>query len=60
MQQKDDTKVNREVTERTVKIIDSKYEKANLEEIYQPAHQLYAKEKVILLNLLKDIEDLFY
>ena len=60
MQQKDDTKVNREVTERTVKIIDSKYEKANLEEIYQPEHQLYAKEKVILLNLLKDIEDLFY
>ena len=48
-----ETKVTREETERIDKIIDSKYKKANLDKITQSAHQLYVKEKVMLLHLLK-------
>ena len=54
IQQADNPRVEREVTERIVKNIDSKYEKANLEEISQSAHQLDTKEQVVILNLLKD------
>ena len=55
-----ETKVTREAIERTVKIIDIKYEKSNLEEIYQSAHQLDTKEQVMFLHLIKDFEELFY
>ena len=60
MPQTSETKVTREATERTVKIIDIKYEKSNLEEIYQSAHQLDTKEQVMFLHLIKDFEELFY
>ena len=52
-------RVTRESTEGVVKIIDSKYEKSNLKNSSQSAHQLYAKEKIMLLHLLKYFEDLF-
>ena len=60
MPQTSETKVTREATERTVKIIDIKYEKSNLEEIYQSAHQLDTKEQVMFLHLIKDFKELFY
>ena len=59
MQRTSDPTVTTEATEIIVKILDNKYKKANLEEIYQSSHQLYAKEKVILLHLLKDFEYIF-
>ena len=52
-------KVTQEATERVVKILDSTYEKANLEEIVDNAHQLDATQKSQLLDLLVDFEDLF-
>ncbi len=52
-------KVTQEATERVVKILDSTYEKANLEEIVDNAHQLDATQKSQLLDLLVDFEDQF-
>ena len=52
-------KVATEETEIIVKIIESKYEKANLEDISQSAHQVYVKEKFVLLHFIKDLEYLF-
>jgi hypothetical protein len=48
-----------QATERAVKILDSTYEKANLEEIAANAVDLDKDEKELLLSLLKDFEDLF-
>ena len=59
MQMTTDTKVTRESTEVIVKIMDSKHDKANLEDIAQSAHQLYMKEKIMHLHLLKYFEELF-
>ena len=59
MQRTADTKVTKEATEIIVEFIDSKYKKANLEEISQSAHQLDATEQVVLPHLLKYFEDLF-
>ena len=52
-------KVTRRATDRMVKILDSKYEKANLEEIAAAAHQLTDSEQQMLYKLLKEYEDLF-
>ena len=43
IKRKSATRVTRETTERIVKIIDSKYEKANVERISQSTHKLDAK-----------------
>ena len=48
-----------EATNQVVKILDSHYEKANLEEVVQNAHSLNSKQKQQLFQLLKDFEDLF-
>ena len=53
VQQTSDPKVTREATGKIVKCLDSKYEKANLKEISQPAHQLDTKDEVMLLHLIK-------
>lgn len=52
-------KATREATERVVKILDSKYEKANLEEIAENAKNLNREQKRLLLKLLKQFEPLF-
>ena len=52
----DETQVTREATERIVKVIDNKYEKANLKYIAQYIHQLYEKEQVMLPHLLNYFE----
>jgi len=46
-------------TDRAVRILDSNYQAADLDEIVENANQLNSKEKALLLNLLKDFEDLF-
>ena len=49
-----------EATERIVKILDSKYEKADLDKVAANAEQLLDKhQQRKLLLLLKDVEDLF-
>ena len=48
-----------EATERIVKILDSKYEKADLDEVAANAEQLNKPQQRKLLSLLKDFEDLF-
>ena len=55
-----DTKVTREATEIIVKILGIKYEKYNLKEISQSAHQLDTKEQVVMIHLLKGFQYLFY
>ena len=42
-----------------VKILDSKYEKANLNKIVEAANNLDANQKQMLLKLLKQYETLF-
>ena len=48
-----------QATEGAVKILDSTYEKANLEDIAANAANLDKEEKELLLTLLKDFEELF-
>ena len=50
----------REATERVVKILDSKYEKANLNEIVANAKNLEKDQKKMLLKLLKQYKTLFF
>ena len=52
-------KSTKEATERVVKILDSKYEKANLKEIVANAKNLDEDQKHMLLKLLKQYETLF-
>ena len=52
-------KSTKEATERVVKILDSKYEKANLDEIVANAKNLDEDQKQMLLKLLKQYEILF-
>ena len=47
------------IAERIVKILDSKYEKADLDEVAANAEQLNKPQRRKLLSLLKDFEDLF-
>ena len=49
----------REATERIVRILDSKYEKADLEQVAANAEDLDENQQKKLLSLLKDFEDLF-
>ena len=49
----------REATERVVKILDSKYEKANLNNIVEGARNLDKDQKQMLLKLLKQYKTLF-
>ena len=49
----------KEATDRVVKILDSKYEKANLNKIVEDANNLDANQKQMLLKLLKQYETLF-
>ena len=48
-----------QATEGAVKILDSTYEKANLEDIAANAANLDKEEKELLLTFLKDFEELF-
>ena len=48
----------REATERVVRILDSNYAKANLEEVSEAATNLTEAERSMLLDLLKEFEDL--
>ena len=52
-------KATREETERVTKILDSNYEKANLEEVVQNATSLNREQKRKLLKTLKKFESLF-
>ena len=47
-----------EATEQTVKILDSTYEKTDLEQVVNTS-QLNSEERTLLLRLLEDFEDLF-
>jgi hypothetical protein len=50
----------RNATERTTRILDAKYEKANLKELVdQECRHLNNKEKELLLKLLLEYETLF-
>jgi hypothetical protein len=49
----------KEATERIVRILDSKYEKADLEQVAANAEDLDENQQKKLLSLLKDFEDLF-
>ena len=49
----------KEATERVVKILDSKYEKANLNEIVEGAKNLNKNQKQMLLKLLMQYKTLF-
>ena len=46
-------------TERAIKILDSNYKAADLDEIVRNAEQLDDEQKAKLLVLLKDFEDVF-
>ena len=48
-----------EATERTVKILDSTYEKADLNQVADNTTQLNNDERTQLLGLLEDFEELF-
>ena len=50
----------RENTKRIMKILDSTYMKADLEQLVANTSQLNAEERILLLSLLKDFKDLFY
>ena len=52
-------KATKEATERVVKILDSKYEKADLNKIVDNANNLNRQQKRKLLKLLKQCETLF-
>ena len=52
-------KSTKEATERVVKILDSKYEKVNLNEIVANAKNLDEDQKQMLLKLLKQYKTLF-
>ena len=52
-------KATKEATERVVKILDSKYEKADLNKIVDDANNLNRQQKQKLLKLLKQFETLF-
>ena len=52
-------KSTREATERAIKILDSKYEKADLNKIVDNAENLNQTQKQMLLQLLKQYEALF-
>ena len=52
-------KTTKEATERVVKILDSKYEKANLNKIVEGAKNLDKDQKQILLKLLMQYKTLF-
>ena len=43
-----------------LKILDSTYEKADLKQVVANASYLNAEERYLLLNLIEDLEDLFY
>ena len=58
IKQMSEPRVTREVTE-LIFLIYNRYEKSNLKEIPQSAHQLHGKEQVMILCLLKDFKDLF-
>ena len=49
----------REYTEGIVKILENTYAKVDLKQVVDNAIQLNAKERTMLLILLKDFEDLF-
>ena len=59
VQQTAEPKVTQNATKRMIKILDSDYKKADLEEIAFSAEQLHKDEQLMLLNLLKEFEDLF-
>ena len=59
IQQTVEPAATQEATQRVIKILDSNYEKADLEEVVDNAHQLNDEEKGQLLALLKDFEDIF-
>jgi hypothetical protein len=50
---------SKEATERIVRILDSKYEKADLDQVAADAEDLDEHQQKKLLSLLKDFEDLF-
>ena len=50
----------RGATERMVKILNSTYTKAGLEQVVNNASHINAQERTLLLSLLEDFEDLFY
>ena len=54
-----ETASTQEATERTVKILDSTYEKADLKQVANNATQLNNEERTQLVSLLKYSEDLF-
>ena len=51
--------VTQEATEQAVKILDSNYKAADLDDIARNAKQLDDEQKAKLLVLLKDFEDIF-
>ena len=56
----DEPKSTEVVTQRVVKILEAKYEKANLPEVIESkCSHLNSKEKTILLEVLMEFEDLF-
>ena len=54
-----DPKTVQEATSRLTKILDAKYEKADLKQVVQDIPELTAQEKAQLLKLLQTYEDLF-
>ena len=52
-------KATQEETERVIKILDSNYKKADLEEVVDKADNLNDKQKEQLLLLLRELEELF-
>ena len=49
----------REATERMVKILDSTYAKADLNQVANNPSHLNSEERTLLLSLIKDFEELF-
>lgn len=55
----EEPKSTKEETERVVKILDSNYKKADLDEVVKNANNLNSKQKKQLLALLKEFDELF-
>ena len=59
IQQMKEPIVTKAATERVIKILDSKYERANLKLVVEGAKHLTQKERILLYNLLVKYEELF-
>lgn len=56
---KEDMSLTREMSQHTLKILDAKYEKIDIEKVLQEQHHLSTREKLKLKLLLQKYEHLF-